>query len=325
MKGRRDLGHRLGWPIPFASRAAVIFALLSAVCWGFGLVAAKAALGRDVPPLTLAAVQLAASLAVLIPLATLVRDQPSWGDLARRASLSGVLEYSVTGSLFAVGVALTTAGNAALIGAAEPVMIALTAAFLLRERVGRRLLWLLAVVTAGLVLVVGPDLVSTGVPQPGDFFVLASTGTGALYAVLSRRLVADVAPLPLAIAQQAGGFLVLASVLFAGVALGWIDLQVGAMIAAPTALLLAVGSGLLQNAGAVWLHLHALRRMTAGAFALFFALIPIVALAGARVFLGESVTVAQLAGGALVITAALLAARRPKSSPLPVEPKEMSS
>lgn len=86
------------------------------------------------------------------------------------------------------------------------MLIAAFAAFPLGERAGCRLLLLLALVTAGLVLVVWPYLRAAGAPRVrGELLVLASMATGALYAALCRRLVAEAEPLPLALAQQLTG------------------------------------------------------------------------------------------------------------------------
>jgi drug/metabolite transporter (DMT)-like permease len=291
---------------------AALCALLSAACWGFGIVAAKASLEAGTPPLTLVAVQLAASVAALSSAALLfvrrvARPEPAH---ARGAALSGVLEYGATYALAALGLAFTTAGNAAIIGAAEPALIVLAAAIILGERAGRRLLGLLALVTAGLVLVALPDLASTGTPGLGDILVLASATTGAVYAVLCRRLVVEVAPLPLALLQQAAGLAaVLSALMLATLAGGWASLGLAGLAASPAALGLAILSGLLQHGAAVWLHLHALKRMPAGVFALFLALVPLFALVAASFALGETITPAQLAGGTLVTTAAALAGR----------------
>ncbi len=61
---------------------------------------------------------------------------------------------------------------------------------------------------------------------------------------------------------------------------------------------------------AVWLHLHALKRMPAGAFSLFLALVPVFALTAAHLALGEAITPPPLAGGALILAAAIAAGRR---------------
>ncbi|RCS22547.1 DMT family transporter [Phyllobacterium salinisoli] len=214
-----------------------------------------------------------------------------------------------TYTVFAFGVARTTAGNASIIASAEPVLIALLAALLLRECIKKQLIIVLVVIVAGLLLVTGPDLASAGRPRDGDLLVLASAATGALYAVLNRRLVADADPLPLALAQQAVGIMVLG---------GAVALLVTAGVASPPvasppreALWLAILSGLLQHSVAVWLHLHALRGMTAGRFGVVLSLVPVFALGGAYVVLSEGITLMQLAGAALIGIAIILSRRRP--------------
>lgn len=298
------------------SFVAVACAVLSAACWGMGIVAAKGALDEGVAPSSLLILQLAASLTIL-SVAALSRmshiAQPSVAN-TRGAALSGVLEYGATYALAAFGLALTTAGNAALIGAAEPALIVLAAALLLREHAGARLLALLAVVTAGLVFVVMPDLASAGAPRIGDLLVLGSAATGAVYAVLSRRFVRDVAPLPLSLLQQSAGLLAVLVGVFIATAMGWIGAGTDNASDTAAGLGLAILSGLLQHGAAVWLHLHALRGMPAGMFALFLALVPVFALVAASVALGERITVSQLVGGALIAAAvAMTSAMAPRA------------
>jgi drug/metabolite transporter (DMT)-like permease len=293
------------------SLIAGVFGLLAAACWGFCTVAAKAALDGGIPPLALATVQLTASVAVFSIATLITAPRIVWPRRAHAtgAALSGVLEYSVTYALAALGLALTTAGNAAIIGAAEPALIVLAAALILGEHAGRKLLMLLALVTAGLLLVVLPDLASTGAPGLGDLLIFSQAVTGAIYAVFSRRLVATIAPVPLSLIQQSTGLAALLVVIGLVAWTGWIAPEWEGLGGFPATLGLAVLSGLLQHVVAVWLHLHALKRMPAGTFALSLAMVPVFALAAAYAVLGEDVMLAQLLGGALILSAAISAGR----------------
>ena len=284
-----------------------LLGILSAAGWGFGIIASRAALEAGLDVFSLALIQLAASVVLLGCISAIAGRWPS-GALVKRSVPSGTIEYAFTYTVFAFGVARTTAGNAAIIATAEPVLIALLAALLLREHIGRRLLVVLAVIVAGLLLVTGPDLASVGRPRDGDLLVLASAATGALYAVLNRRLVADTGPLPLALSQQAVGLVVLG---------GAVAVLITAGIASPPitsppreALWLAILSGLLQHSAAVWLHLHALRGMTAGCFGVVLSLVPVFALGGAYAVLSEVITLMQLAGAALIGIAIILSSSR---------------
>ena len=294
---------------PAVSWVAVVCAIASAACWGMGIVAAKGALVAGVAPVSLLVVQLVASLSLLSLAAVFsIRRIPSASAAnVKGAALSGVLEYGATYALAAFGLALTTAGNASLIGAAEPALIVLAAAVILRERVGKRLLALLALVTLGLVLVVLPDLASAGAPNFGDLLVLGSATTGAVYAVLSRRFVHSIAPLPLSILQQGAGLVAVIIGVLVAAQLGWVRWQTSS---SAIGIGWAVLSGVLQHGAAVWLHLHALKGMPAGMFALFLALVPVFAIIAATLALGEHVTTAQVMGGTLIFAAALLARNR---------------
>lgn len=292
----------LSAPRRMVSLGAALLALGSAACWGLGLVTAKAALVGGVSPLALAVIQLVASLLILGPAAMVVARRVRWTAVARHSWPSGVLEYGISYALVAVGISMTSTGNAAIVNAAEPVLIAAFAALFLGERAGGNLLIALGLVTAGLVFVVWPDLVAIGQPGTGDLLVLASMSTGAIYAVLCRRLVAKFAPLPLALAQQVAGLVFLLLWISVAAVLG-LPLGVGSVAAG----ILAALSGLLQHSAAVWLHLHALRRMPAGRFAIYLALVPVFALGAAYAVLEEAVTWPQLAGGALILIAALRA------------------
>jgi drug/metabolite transporter (DMT)-like permease len=297
-------GSRLQRRIP---SVAAVCALLSAACWGFGIVASKGALDAGITPLTLISIQLTTSVVVLTAAALLLVRRVIWPDFVgvRRAAASGILEYGATYALAAFGLALTTAGNAAIIGTAEPALVVFAAAVILGERAGRGLIVLLVLVTGGLFFVAQPDLSTAGAPGAGDLLVLASAATGAVYAALCRRLVASVAPLPLSILQQMAGLLAVLGSVGAATLAG--RAPFGLTTLSSTGLALAVLSGLLQHGAAVWLHLHALKRMPAGTFALFLALVPMFALLGANLALSEQISPAQLVGGALILAATIVA------------------
>ena len=297
-------GPKRGFPRSLASRQATLFAVGAAACWGFGVVVAKASLDDGMPAAGLAVVQLAASVTALHVCGVAAGSRPERRQPPARAFWSGVLEYGASGTLFAFGVARTTAGNAALIGSAEPALIVLAAVLILKEKAGRSVIASVGLATVGLVMLIGPEIARTGAPRSGDLLVLASAVTGALYAVASRRLVATMNPLRLAAWQQTAG---LAALFPLAAAVLWFDGGFGAW--SPFAVTLAVLSGLLQHTAAVWLHLHALRRMSAARFSLYLGLVPVFALGASSAVLGESITAPQLAGGGLVVAAAAFASR----------------
>ena len=282
---------------------AVLAAILSAACWGSATVMSKGVLDH-MPPMSLLAIQLTASITVLWLAVIVLRSRLRFDRPTRRASLSGLLEPGFAYTFGIIGLALTTASNAALIGAAEPLLILLLAWLFLKERIGGRILLLAAVATLGLVLVVAPDAAGlTGeVSLAGDMLILAGTFFAALYVIATRHLVSTIEPLPLSALQQSVGLVwtlgVLAIALLAGLAtlgLGGLPLPV---------LLLAAASGVIQYALAFWLYLFALQSLPANVAGFYLTLIPVFGIAAAFVFLGEALSGPQWIGAALIIVAA---------------------
>ena len=120
-------------PVRRQRGVAVLAAILSAACWGSATVMSKGVL-EHMPPMTLLAVQLTASITVLWLAVLVLRSRVRFDCSTRRASLSGLLEPGLAYTLGIIGLALTTASSAALIGAAEPLFILLLAWLILTDR-----------------------------------------------------------------------------------------------------------------------------------------------------------------------------------------------
>ena len=282
---------------------AVLAAILSAACWGSATVMSKGVLDH-MPPMSLLAIQLTASITVLWLAVMVLRSRLRFDRPTRRASLSGLLEPGLAYTFGIIGLALTTASNAALIGAAEPLLILLLAWLFLKERIGGRILLLAAVATLGLLLVVVPDaggLTGQG-SLGGDMLILAGTFFAALYVIATRRLVSAMEPLPLSALQQSVGLVwtlgVLVIALLAGLATLGLD-----GLPLPV-LLLAAASGVIQYALAFWLYLFALQSLPANIAGFYLTLIPVFGIAAAFVFLGEALSGLQWIGALLIIASA---------------------
>ena len=280
--------------------------VLSAACWGLATVMAKQALS-GMPPFSLLTVQLGTSIAFLWAAVAVTGQSVRRGAGARRAALTGLLEPGLAYAAGVPGLMLTSATNATVIGTAEPALIGLLAWLLLRQRPGTGVVFGIVVAMAGVILVTlsGEDY-GRG-HMAGDLLVLAGTLFAALYVVASSRLVASIAPLPLAALQQTAGCVFALALLAAALLLGVERLP--DTVSAGT-LLLAAASGVVQYALAFWFYLIGLKVLPASVAALFLALIPVFGVAGATLFLGEAVLPAQLLGCALVIAAVVASARR---------------
>lgn len=299
-----------------ARRFAMLAMTGSAACWGLSTVATKSVL-EAVPPFTLLAIQLSASVAALWTAMLLSRARMDRAAL--RGGLTGVLEPGLAYGVGVPGLALTGAASAAVIGAAEPVFAALASFLLFRERTSARLAAALAAGAGGVVMVTWAGAEAGGARRlAGDLLVLAGVAFAALYVVLSARSVARAAPLPLAAAQQSVGLVVALGLLAGAFALG----AERPAALSPALLAEAAATGVTQYALAFWLYLSALRSLPVALAAQFLTLIPVFGVAGAALLLGETVGPVQAAGAAVVVAALFAAAR---AAPRPVRPEPASA
>ena len=285
-----------------ATPLAVGAAVLSAACFGLGTVMSEAVLAR-VPPFTLLPLQLAASVAFLgvVVLWQGIRLPRRREDL--KPALTGILEPGLAYTAGVVGLALTTASNATLVGSTETVVTIFLAWLLLRERVGLRLVALALVAVAGVLLVTVPDAGSAAGEGSlsGDLLVFVGVLFAALYAVANRRHVAGVEPPLLAAMQHSVGLAWSLAALAAVLLLGAGGLGLAGL--GPGALAMALASGVVQYALPFWLYLFALRSMTVSVLSFYLSLIPVFGVAGAHLFLGERLAPSQLFGGLLIVAA----------------------
>lgn len=274
--------------------------VLASAFWGVATVIAKALL-EHIPALTFLLIQLVPSVCVLWGIVLLSRR-----SLPRRRLwlilLLGVLNPGMAYTLSMLGLTMTTASVATLLWAAEPAMIVVAAWLLLREAVTLRFLAATLVAMGGVVLVSGiADAVAfTSDGAFGVLLILGGVACCALYTVLSRRIAAEIDPLPTVALQQTAGLVWVLAILplqtdsFGGGApLDWTVLLGGAV------------SGLMYYAAAFWCYLSALRAVEATRASIFLNLTPLFGVAAAFVFLGERLSPLQWAGGATIMLAVM--------------------
>ena len=287
---------------------AVLAAILSAACWGSATVMSKGVLDH-MPPITLLAIQLTASITVLWLAVLALRFRVRLDRPTRRASLSGLLEPGLAYTFGIIGLALTTASNAALIGAAEPLFILFLAWLILKEQPGPPVLLLAVVATLGLVLVVAPD--ARGFAGQGsligDTLLLAGTLFAAFYVIATRRLVGTIEPLPLSALQQSVGLVWTLGVLAITLLTGLTTLGLDGL--SWTVLLMAAASGVIQYALAFWFYLFALQSLPANIAGFYLTLIPVFGIAAAFVFLDETLSGLQWIGATLIVVSVGIVSR----------------
>lgn len=279
-------------------RTALLFMIGSAAAWGTGTVMSKYSLNY-VPPFTLLVVQLVASVALLWIFVFIRRVPPPINLTSLRLGATGILEPGLAFVLALIGLARTSASVASFIGATESFMVIVVAYFLLRERVSRRILFLMLITLVGVILISGADSSdSSSHSLVGDLLVLAGTASAAFYVVLSSRSVSQMEPLPLAALQQSFGLVFALLVLPIGLAGGeWERLS-----SIPVSVWLwVILNGIVQYMLAFLFYLTALKGMPATRAALYLTLIPVFAVVESFIFLGEQMTLIQLIGGGLIL------------------------
>jgi len=135
------------------SYSRVPLLLAATACWGAGTVVTKQVLG-SVEPLALLPVQLTASCLFLLVAVRISGTKVDWSPQMTRLALLGVLNPGVAYALGLLGLASITASMSVLLWAAEPVLILVLAAAVLREHVPLALAAAIAVAVLGVVLVV---------------------------------------------------------------------------------------------------------------------------------------------------------------------------
>ena len=279
-----------------ASHRDALALTLAAAAWGIGTVISKRAL-VELDPIVLLPVQLSASLLVLALLirrsgGALLGGPPA---LVRLGLLNPGLAYA----LGLLGLASITASLAVLLWAAEPLLILLLAAVLLRERITLGLASLSVAAVIGIVLLIRDP--ALGGAAVGVALTLAGVACCALYTVLTRRWLPTAPSTAQVVFGQQLYALALALVLFVVTAMAGREAMTTNLT--PVGVASAVGSGVLYYAAAYWLYLGALRNVPASLAAASFYLIPLFGVVGGALLLGDQLGGWQWLGAALIMIA----------------------
>jgi drug/metabolite transporter (DMT)-like permease len=288
-----------------AQVAGIALVNLATLSW-----ATNMTLGRwlrdDIGPLTLAASRFLIASAIY---AVLLRRQPPAerrlgrdGWLLAGMALTGV---AVFGPTLYLGLRYTTAVNATLINGLGPLITGLLAALLIAEPMTRRQLGGAVVGLVGIaVLLSGGSLTfwrQAGL-NAGDLIVVGAVTLWALYSVLSRRVMRSRSALS---ATAFSAFLGLPLLLIAA---AW-EVQVLPPNWSPNLLLLILYIGVVPTVVGFLAWNEGVRRLGSSGAMVFYNTLPLYGALLGILFLGESVGLAHLLGGALIIGGGLWAAR----------------
>lgn len=291
-----------------ASWRVYLFLVLANLFWSGNYVVGNLLAG-GISPLQLTAIRWAIAAPCLLTLAVLI-EKPNWRAAIREwpmhllPALLGLIGFC----LFSYqALAHTTALNTALVGATNPVLIAVVAGLLIRERVRRTsslglitsLLGVLLVLTNGKLLEV-----FTTEYNVGGLWMLGAVAVWTVYTILGRTL--KTGPVTSAAVQ---------SVLAAAV-LAPVTLLIGGPITLDSAGWWGVlYIGLFPSVLSLMLWNISVKKIGAGRAGIYLNLMPVFT-ALMALALGTPITLVQLLGGALVIAGVWLTSRPPRSVPV---------
>ncbi|KRF20596.1 hypothetical protein ASG90_18655 [Nocardioides sp. Soil797] len=280
----------------------VLLLVAATACWGCGTVLSKQVLHRGVAPLTLLAVELAASALLLLFAMLLLRVRLTSSPAMVKLAVLGVLNPGLAYALGLLGLVSITASMSVLLWATEPILIMLLAVLVLRERIALATAAAVATAMVGVLLVIYRPGASGDVM--GVALTVAAVSACAFYAVLSRRLLLDDSSLAVVLVQQVAALCF--AIVIAGIAaaIGAAELGLPDDLATWA---LAAASGMVYYGFAFWFFVGGLRGLPASVAGSFLPLIPVFGLAAAYV-LGDRLIDRQWVGAVLVILAAAAAA-----------------
>lgn len=291
--------------LPLSNGKAIIYTVISAACWGLTIAMNKLALNY-IPPLHLLVIQLASSITFLWIAAYFFKSYSLLNWQTIKYSIAGILEPGLAYMFSVLGLVMTTASNASLINATEPIIIILISCIFLKEEFNRNLLLLTLFTFMGMVLIVSKDLLLLKFNEYnflGDILIFGGEICASIYNIVSHNIVKknqNIYPLVLVAVQQTVGFICVTLIWHIGILghesanLSTVSLEIW---------ILVIASGIMQYALAFWFYLSALREVAASTAALCLTLIPVFGIGGAYVFLHEHLTFWQWLGAILIVTA----------------------
>jgi drug/metabolite transporter (DMT)-like permease len=264
---------------------ANVSALIAAVLFGASVVAVRVAV-RDIDPTTLAVFRFGQGALVLFVAAAVVRPAllRARPGTMRAAALLGVIIFTLFPLTFNAGLQFTQATRGALMLATMPIWSMLLARRTVGERLGTRRTIGVGLTLCGVLIVVserGLSLETDGRALLGDALILLTAFLGALYGVLSQRVLDRENALTLvSYAMLFGTLFLLPIALWEGLAeeLGQLDASLALIV-----LFLGIPGGAI--AFAMWTA--ALARLSPTRVAVYINLNPVVAAILGVVLLSE--------------------------------------
>ena len=288
---------------PPLSAYAILF--LPPIFWSSNFIVGKALVGR-VPPWTLNTGRFAVSALILLPWLLYRREPPpprrTWLPLVLM-SLTGVFAFN---AVLYIGLRYTSAINATLVNATTPVTTTLIAHFLIREEITRRRVVGIALSFIGIGWIVGRGSLAALLAlnfNLGDVIVFFATSLWGFYMVMAKPMMRHMSPPALTAVTTILGalFLLPAAALELSAA--------PADFARPEVIAAILYLGIFPSFLSFTLWNRSIRTFGPSRASLAYNTLPLFAVILAGIFLGESLKLYQIVGGAIIIAGVVIGTR----------------
>lgn len=271
----------------------------SVVVWGASFIATKIAL-RDIQPITVVWVRFAIGV-IILGIVVLVRKQFTLPQIAEIPYfvVLGFLGITLHQWLQSTGLVTSKASTTAWIVATTPLFIAMLSWFFLREKLKWAQVVGIGLATIGVLLVISEgDISSLLVGNSGNFgdiLIFISAINWAVFSVISRRGLKNHPAALMMFYVMSAGWLMISIPFFVGPGVN--DLQALSLYSFLGVLFL----GIFCSGIAYIFWYDALKSIPASQVGVFLYLEPFIAVIVAAFILGESIILASLIGGLLIL------------------------
>jgi drug/metabolite transporter (DMT)-like permease len=219
----------------------------------------------------------------------------------------GILSSAIAPVLFLVGLKLTTLTNTVLISRAEGVIMSVLAVFMLKETITKHQIAGTAVMFFGIWFIsaaAAPAAGSAGLAGIGDILVFLSAAAYAVSNVLFKRYLHHLPPeVIVSLRNVFGALTLLVAVLFVSLIPG-MSLPVSDVLNPGVALMLGFAILAMITGQLMWYS--ALEKTSASRVSAAILFSPVIGVAYAVAFLGETVGPQHLVGGVLIVAGLVL-------------------
>ncbi len=283
---------------------ANILLLLTVIIWGWSFVATKICL-EYLSPVETIGLRLLVGIPTLLVLLKLRKVRLNLNYRNQNLSLAALI-IAAHFIIQSTGLKYTSATNTGWIIALIPLIVAVLAFFILKEHIGRKLLIGILIASLGVLL-----LISKGNPSNlgwlrsgGDWLILVSAHTWAIYTIVTRDLSRSRDPLGLTFS-----LILPAAIIFLSIMILTSDWS--RIINLPAKILAAVVFlGILATALAHWFWQIGVSKLGAARAGVYLYLEPVATTALAVPYLHESYGLLTAIGGFLVLFGVWYASRK---------------